>query len=352
MKNLKLLTIVFLTILASCSKSDSNNLAPINYTVSTLAGSTEGFMNATIGTEAQFYKPTDVAVDAVGNVYVADYDNHKIRKISPAGAVTTLAGGNQGFLDATGTAAQFNNPYGIALDAAGNVYVADYGNHKIRKITPAGLVTTVAGTTRGFADGAGLTAAKFNNPNGLAVDTAGNVYVADYGNNRIRKISPTGDVSTLAGSDSRGFLDATGTAALFSSPYDVDIDVTGNVYVADYDNRKIRKITPLGVVTTLAGTTPGFADGEGLTAAQFNDPTGVAVDAAGNVYVADYDNHKIRKISPTGAVTTLAGSTSGFLDGTATAAQFSNPNGVALDAAGNVYLVDTGNHRIRKITQD
>jgi gliding motility-associated-like protein len=320
--------------------------------VSTLAGDGSfGISNGT-GTDAQFANPYGVAVDATGNVYVADSDNHRIRKITPAGEVTTLAGSTAGFADGTGTAAQFSNPRGVAVDATGTVYVADTENNRIRKITPAGEVTTLAGSTLGYANGIGA-AAQFNVPRGVAVDAAGTVYVADERNHRIRKITPDGEVTTLAGSATRGFAEGTGTAARFNYPYGVAVNVAGTVYVADESNQRIRKITPAGVVTTLAGIgTRGFADGTG-TAAQFNNPNGVAVDADGNVYVADLSNHRIRKITPAGVVTTLAGSaTRGFADGTANAAQFDFPPGVAVDAENTVYVADYVNQRIRRIAEN
>ena len=233
---------------------------------------------------------------------VTDADNNRIRKITPADriedrVVSTFAGsGTEGSGNGTGTAAQFSNPFGVAVDSRGNVYVGDANNHLIRKITPAGVVSTLAGTgIRGHADGTG-TEAQFNLPSGVAVDSSGNVYVGDYDNHRIRKITPAGMVSTFAGTGIRGYADGTGTTAQFYYPAGLAVDSSGNVYVVDHGSHRIRKITPAGVVTTFAGTgTKGFANGDG-TKAQFNNPTGVAVDSSGNFYVADSDNHRIRKI--------------------------------------------------------
>jgi len=318
-----------------------------------------------------------VATDSSGNVYVADYSDHRIRKLTPneektSYAVSTIAGPTStectlgsnndacpsGFTDATGSAARFQNPCGVAVDSEGNVYVAEYGNHRIRKITPQGVVTTLAGSTQGFQDGTG-TSAQFSNPYGLAIDSSGNLYVADSFNNRIRKMTPQGVVTTLAGSGTAGHRDGPGiepdpdpdtdTGARFQNPCGVAVDSEGNVYVAEYGNHRIRKMTPQGVVTTLAGSTQGFQDGTG-TSAQFNNPYGVAIDSSGNLYVADSFNNRIRKITSAGVVTTLAGSgTAGHNDGTGTSAQFSNPYGVTVDAAGNLYVADSFNNRIRKI---
>jgi streptogramin lyase len=309
------------------------------------------------GAAARFSYPYGVAVEGSGNVYVADTSNYTIRKITPAGVVTTLAGtaGAWGSADGTGAAARFNGPYGVAVDGAGNVYVAEIFNQTIRKITPAGVVTTLAGAARstGSADGTGA-AARFNGPYGVAVDGSGNVYVADNFNNTIRKITPAGVVTTLAGTAGpTGSADGTGAAARFNSPRGVAVDGSGNVYVADTSNYTIRKVTPAGVVTTLAGTTGsiGSADRTGA-AARFNNPFGVSVDGSGNVYVADYSNSTIRKITPAGVVSTLAGTagSTGSTDGTGAAARFYNPWGFAVGGSGNVYVADTWNHTIRKIT--
>jgi len=316
------------------------------------AGSADG-----TGTAASFENPTSVATDSAGNIYVADVDNHTIRKVTPAGIVTTLAGtaGVMGSADGTGAAASFRDPGGVATDGADNVYVADSGNNTIRKVTPAGVVTTLAGTpgVGGSADGTGA-AASFENPHNLATDSAGNVYVADTSNDTIRKITPAGVVTTLAGTPGvAGFADGTGSAASFNLPTAVAVDSLGNVYVADGLNDTIRKITPGGVVTTLAGTAEvtGSADGTGA-AARFYYPGGVATDSAGNVYVADTQNDTIRKINSAGVVTTLAGAAGmmNFADGTGAAARFNKPAGVTTDTAGNVYVADTLNETIRKVT--
>jgi sugar lactone lactonase YvrE len=326
--------------------------------VSTLAG-WPGLMGSAdgMGSAARFNWPNGVAVDAGGQVYVADQGNSTLRRISPAGLVSTLAGSVSvnGSADGTGSLAQFNAPTGVAVDGGGNAFVADAGNFTIRKVTPAGLVSTLAGSASvpGSGDGAGQ-AARFGSCYGVAVDGAGNAYVADTGNHTIRKITPAGEVSTLAGTAGvRGALDGTGPAAQFNEPRGVAVDGAGNVYVAEWWNGTIRKITPSGVVSTLAGTAGawGSADGTGASA-RFFGPSSVALDAAGNVYVADPDNHNIRRITPEGVVSTLAGTAgvAGAADGTGLAAQFQNPNALTVDAAGNVYVADTGNCLIRKIT--
>lgn len=321
--------------------------------VSTFAGSgATGLVNGT-GTAASFYQPFSLAVDATGNVFVADALNNVIRKITSAGVVTTLAGsGTAGSANGTGTAASFNQAYGVAVDASGNVYVADAANNKIRKITSAGVVTTFAGSgTAGSADGIG-TAASFNYPYGIAVDASGNIYVSDMVNSKIRKITSAGVVTTFAGSGIPGSTDGVGTSATFNNPKGLVVDALGNVYVTDMSNNKIRKITSAGVVSTLAGSgSQGVVNGQGV-AASFNQPEDVAVDASGNVYVADRPNMVIRKITSTGLVTTLAGSgTSGSTNATGTAASFFNPRGVAVDASWNVFVSDSYNNMIRKITQ-
>lgn len=323
-----------------------------NVTVSTLAGATTSGSTDGQGRLARFNKPIGVAVDGIGNVYVADINNNEIRKITAGGLVSTLAGSTaDGYVDDQGSFARFYNPQGVSLDDKGNVYVADTWNHKIRKITQGGLVSTIAGSRySGYANGQGGLAS-FYKPGGVAVDGNGNVYVVDSWNNTIRKITPDGLVSTLAGSTIQGSADGQGSLARFNYPQGIAVDSIGNVYVADYGNNMIRKITPSGLVSTLAGsTTKGFDDGQG-SLAKFYLPAGIAVDGIGNVYVGDYGNNLIRKITADGLVSTLAGSTTkGSTDGQGSLARFYSPCGVALDGIGNIYVADKDNNLIRKIT--
>jgi len=319
--------------------------------VTTLAGSgSPGFADGA-GTSASFYYPIGVAVDSSGNAYVADALNNLIRKITPAGVVSTFAGsGSRGSTNGTSTAASFASPNGIALDSSGNFYVSDTGNSLIRKIAADGVVTTLAGSTVGlFIDGPG-TAARFDNLQSIAVDSSGNIYVAERNLFKIRKITPEGAVTTFAGSGTRGSSNGTGTSASFYLPMGVAVDSSGNVYVADQGNNLIRKITPSGVVSTFAGSgSRGNTNGTG-TAASFNGPTGIALDSSGNVYVSDNGNHLIRKITSAGVVSTLAGTGSqGSENGEGTAASFYAPYGISVDSTGNVYVADTYNHLVRKI---
>ncbi len=321
--------------------------------VSTFLGSgIAGDLDAT-GTAARFWNPYGICSDISGNLYIADSDNHKIKKSTPTGVVTTFAGSRalSGSTDGTGTSALFYNPQGLCSDASGNIYVADYSNQEIRQVTSSSVVTTFAGsTTPGSTNGTG-SAASFFNPMGVCSDTYGNIYVADTYNHKIRKIAPSGAVTTFAGSGSAGSADGLGTAATFNEPAGVCSDINGNIYVADGASRKIRKVTPAGLVTTLAGSgAAGSTNGTGA-AASFYYPQGICIDAAGDLYVADYPDHKVRKVSSAGLVTTFAGSgISGSTDGAAASATFYNPAGLCSDASGNIYVADFGNNKVRKIT--
>lgn len=318
--------------------------------VGTFAGSTIGYNDAP-GTAAQFNTPAAVAFAADGTMYVADRANHKIRTISPQGVVNTLAGSVAGYADGAGANAKFNVPIGLVVGTDGNIYVSDLSNNKIRKVTPQGVVTTLAGSTEGSADGSGANA-NFSMPFGITTGPDGSLYVADLGNNRIRKITLGGSVTTFAGSVS-GDIDNVGTQARFRAPSGIVYGADGNLYVADNQNHKIKKIQPDGKVTTLAGSgLQGNADGV-AGAAQFRFPHSITMSPDGYLYVSDLYNHSIRKISPgNGLVKTLAGEFQGFMDGDAEDAAFNEPNGLAVSPDGTVYVADFNNHKIRKITQE
>ncbi len=306
---------------------------------------------------AVWRSPAGLCIDAAGSVWVADRADNVIRRISPLAVIELAAGaaGTAGEADGAATTARFRQPSAVIADASGTLYVADTGNGTIRLIRTDGTVTTLAGspTQRGSADGAAASAT-FNAPAALALDAAGNLLVADAGSSVVRKISPSGAVTTLAGSaDNRGDRDGTGAEARFNAPAGIAVDGNGNLAVADTGNNLIRHITPAGVVTTLAGTpgVSGRSDGAGMTAL-FDQPTGLAFDAGGNLFVADTGNSTIRRIGPTGIVTTVAGwpGIGGLRDGAGGEALFNQPRGVAIDAAGTVWVADTGNAAIRKIS--
>lgn len=310
-----------------------------------------------VGTLARFNTPSAVAVAANGTIYVADMENHTIRAISPAGVVTTVAGkpGDEGWADGTGSTARFRGPTGVAVDAAGNVFVADYGNHVIRRITPGGVVTTFAGEpmAAGSADGTGITA-RFNSPWGIAISPDGSIFVTDRVNSTIRKITPAGVVSTFAGrAGSPGPTDGAGTLARFGGPTGIAVDQNGTLYVTDDVAHTVRRITAAGIVSTLAGAVldSGSNNGTGA-AAQFYAPRGIAVDAAGMVYVADTYNSMIRKIDASGGTTTWIGQPGlfGNSSGTGPQARLFWPMGVAVDPSGNLLIADSVNHTIRKAT--
>lgn len=315
-------------------------------------GSTNGF-----GSNARFNHPLGVTTDAAGNVYVTDTKNGTVRKITPYGLASDFAGqaGFFGSANGNGTNAQFFGPQGIAADGAGNLFVADTANATIRKISPAGTVSTFAGAVGNFNsfDGAGG-AAQFYQPEGVAVDNGGNVYVADAWNHTIRKITSAGVVSTLAGlAGNCGAADGTNSKARFNRPSGIAMDTATNFFVTDSLNHTIRKITPGGTVSTIAGLAGvwGRADGTNRVA-RFFQPQGIVVNAAGQLVVADSGNQTLRTITASGTnwiVATVAGSSgnTGYTNGTGPTAQFHFPAGLALDGAGRLYIADTGNHLIR-----
>jgi uncharacterized protein (TIGR03437 family) len=304
-------------------------------------------------TSAQLDGPTGVAVDSGGNLYIADTGNHCIRRVSN-GMITTVAGGGWSLGDnGPATTAQLSDPWGVAVDSAGNLYIADEYDNRVRRVS-SGVITTVAGNgTPGFSgDNGSATSAQLNDPQGVAVDSAGNLYIADTGNNRMRKVS-NGVITSVAGGAAPVGDNGPATSAQFDQPQGVAVDSAGNLYIADSANSRIRKVSN-GVITTVAGNgTPGFSGDNGqATSAQLSYPGGVAVDSAGSLYIADPGNQRIRKVS-NGVITTVAGN--GALgyngdNGQATSAQLNYPGGVAVDSAGNLYIADNGNNRIRKVS--
>ena len=302
--------------------------------------------------EARFNTPRALAIDNMGNIYVADQMNHAVRKISTEGNVTTVAGdGTAGFSDGQGDQARFNQPVALAVSSEGTMYVADFGNNAIRKITPDRMVTTLAGNTlAGFADGTG-SAARFSGPAGIVVTDEGDLLVSDFLNNVIRRITPQGVVSTWAGTGTAGTNDGTRQTCQFTLPAGLCQDAAGNIYVAGLGAFRVRKISSSGTVSTLAGSTQGYADGQG-SSAMFNTPFSTAADNDSNVFVADGFNNVIREIDPAGNVTTLAGdSIAGYMDGSAENARFNGPVGLLYDTlAGKLYVTEWYNHRVRKIT--
>ena len=339
---------------------------------SVFAGSSKPGFSDGAGSAAAFNGPNGLAADRAGNVYVSDSGNNAIRKIDAAGVVSTLAGGVRGFADGTGTSARFHRPSAVAVDAAGNVFVADRFNEAVRKISPSGSVTTIAFKRAGerccdLPDGVAVDAAgtiyvanrlgvrkvspdgtlsdvflpseearPWFTPRSIAADAGGTVYVTDLYTNRIHRITPGGLVSDLAAGGAWGSA--------------IAVDTDGNLFVTDPHSDRVRKVTPAGAVSTVAGERRGLQDGAGLSAV-FDRPEGVAVDAEGNIIVADTGNDAIRRISRTGVVTTLAGGApGGFADGTGLAARFNAPTDVAIDTSGNVYVADRNNNVIRKVT--
>ncbi|WP_426670026.1 hypothetical protein ACPPVU_02030 [Mucilaginibacter sp. McL0603] len=337
----------------------SSTLSGVTGAVTTFAGNATGSYADGLGTAALFNNPQGIALDAQGNIYIADAFNNRIRKITPSGTVTTIAGtGTAGYSGDKGNAlsATFYGPRGLAVDAQGNIFVADFGNNVIRQINTSGIITTIAGNgTAGYVNGtdghlsgkASTDTVEFNSPAGVAVDNKGNLFVADFNNNVIRKVTSTGVVTTVAGTKTPGYVNGTvntttGTYASFNNPSALVLDASGNIFVADAGNSAIRKITPAAVVTTVAGG-PGQS-------ALIGYPAGIAMDAQGNFFITDQAG-RIIELTAAKVLYDLAGASNvtGFADGSGTAAQFNTPQGIGVDAAGNIYVADSDNNRIRKV---
>jgi sugar lactone lactonase YvrE len=336
-------------------------------TITTVAGKPP-FNNVSFGgdggpaIDAFMENPYAVTSDASGNIYISDTVNMRVRKVTPNGIINTIAGnGTAAHAGDGGLAinASINQPRGIAVDSRGNVYVAEYGSHRIRRIGTDGIITTFAGTgTLGFSgDGGQAASARVFSPYGLAIDSSDNLYIADTQNSRIRRVSASGIISTVAGSANPGFSGDGGlaTSAGLNSPRHVTVDAAGNIYFSDAGNRRVRRVSAAGIISTIAGnnTFNDAGDGAQATLARLERPGGVAVDRAGQVYIADTEDHRIRRVATNGIISTVAGNRIPNFSGDgglAINAQVRFPEGMHIDASGNLLIADTSNSRIRKIT--
>jgi DNA-binding beta-propeller fold protein YncE len=353
LKTILAVQVAVVALISGCSSISPQSGTTKLVTVSTLAGS--GIAGTIDGkdNEARLNRPHGLATTMGGAIVFADRGNNQVRQLRTDGVVVTIAGsGKAGFAGGKGASAEFNEPIAVVTDRQGNIYVADRNNHRIRRITPDGTVKTLAGSSEsGFVDGHS-SLARFNQPYGVALDDAEiTLYVADYLNHAIRKIDLLSDeVSTLAGNGKAGFEDGSGSGASFNQPYNLKNDGHGMLIVPDQNNHAIRRVGMNGVVTTLAGSgAAGYADGKGREA-KFNNPTGAVVASDGTVLVADRNNHRIRRIAPDGTVTTIAGTgEAAFVDGPAMEAKFNRPLDVDVSRDGKLVISEENNHRIRAI---
>ncbi len=363
------LALLFFTSTPSLLQAQSVTLAP---PITTVAGTgTAGTTTGTDGdggaaTAANLSAPAGVAVDGAGNLYIADSGDNRVRKVTVAGVISTVAGsGTVGTATGTdgdgaaATAANLNHPTAVAVDGSGNLYIADSGNNRIRRVNTLGVISTVAGngnvgtTTGADGDGGAATAANLNTPNGIAIDAAGNLYIGDSGHNRIRQVNTIGNITTVAGSGNAGFTNGPPTSADLNSPDGLRVDSSGNIYFADQNNGAVRELIN-ATLLTLAGTgTQGYnGDNQQAISAELNNPKDVQIDAAGNIYIADFTNNRVRQVNVFGTILTLAGNgTPGFTgdNGAASNAELNGPSGLSLDHAGNLYIADTANNRVRKV---
>ena len=333
--------------------------------INTFAGNGTGWFGGDGGpaVAANLWNPIAVTADAAGNIYISDQVNNRIRKVNASGVISTYAGNGTGSFsgdNGLATAASMNAPAGIAVDAGGNLYIADWNNQRIRKVNASGIITTYAGTgTAGFSGDGGLaTNAELNNPAAVVLDAAGNLYFTDHSNQRIRMINAAGIISTIGGNGTAWYSGDGGpaTSATIWNPCGIARDNLGNIYFADGINQRIRKINTAGIISTYAGNgTGGFGGDGGLaTSAPLNGPYGLALDASRSLYIGDYGNNRIRKVDSSGIITTFAGNgTANFAgDGSlAVNAEIKSPYGVCTDMTGNVYIADLGNQRVRIVNQ-
>ncbi len=333
-------------------------------TINTFAGNGTGALAGDGGaaTAASLRYPFHITLDGAGNMYIADWGNNAIRKISATGTISTLAGNGVPTYGGDGgpaTAAYLNQPADIAFDGSGNLFFSDNGNKRIRKIDVAGIISTVVGTgAPGYSgDGGAATAATINDPRGITIDASGNLYIAEASNHVIRKVNTSGIISTVAGNHTSGISGDGGaaTAAQLNNPHDVAFDASGNMYIADRNNHRVRKVNTTGIISAYAGVgASGYTgDGSQASAANLNSPMALFIDAYGNMYVGDGGNNRVRKIKTSGIISTVAGNGSYSFSGdggTAVSAALKSPSGMAKDATGNLYIADEGNHRIRKVT--
>lgn len=354
LKTIFVVPVTLAVVISGCSSISPQAETTKFASVSTLAGSGSTGSVDGKGNEARLNRPHGLTTTMAGAIVFADRGNNQVRQLRADGWVSTLAGsGKAGFAEGKGTSAEFNEPIAVVADHQGNIYVADRNNHRIRRITPDGVVKTLAGNGEaGFADGTSHKA-KFNQPYGVALDDAEiTLYVADYLNHAIRKIDLLSDeVSTLAGNGKAGFGDGSGNAASFNQPYNLKNDGHGSLIVPDQNNHAIRRVGMNGVVTTLAGSgSAGYADGKGREA-KFNNPTGAVVASDGSVLVADRNNHRVRRVAPDGTVTTIAGTGEpAFADGAAMEAKFNRPLDIDVSRDGKLVVSEENNHRIRAIS--
>ena len=336
-------------------------------TITTIAGNgTVGFSGDNgAATRAQLSTPTGLAVDGAGNVYIADTANNRVRRVTRGGTITTYAGSGNALGDnGPATSAALRSPTGLALDGQGNLYIAEYNGARVRKVSPAGTISTVAGTGSPgrTGDGGPATSARLYLPRGVAVDAQGNLYISDDQLSTVRKVSTGGTITTFAGTGTPGFAGDRGAAteAQLRYPEGIALDAQGNVYIADRGNGRVRKVSPAGKITTIAGGGASLDDGAAATSASLSNPEGVAVDALGSIYVADWGHYRVRKISG-GKITTYAGTGApacGALaigptigdGGPATSAPVCQPWGLALDGQGNLYVSEQARSRVRRVS--